>query len=105
MSINVCEAAHIIPFSETLSFDVDNGILLNSILHKLFDKSYWSINPKTLCVELFIDEKNSAYDILKPYENKYIECLKDYPKSIKNISIHYYNIINLLINVRILQKL
>jgi hypothetical protein len=105
MCINVCDAAHIIPFSETLSFDVDNGILLNSILHRLFDKSYWSINPQTLCVELFIDEKNSAYDILKPYENKYIECLKHYPKSIKNISIHYYNITNLLINVRILQKL
>ena len=105
MPINVCEAAHIIPFSKTLSFDVDNGILLNSILHKLFDKYYWSINPKTLCVELFIDKKNEAYDILKPYENKYIECLKPYPKSIKNISIHYYNIINLLINVRILQKL
>ena len=38
MCINVCDASHIIPFSETLSFDVDNGILLNSILHRLFDK-------------------------------------------------------------------
>ena len=89
MCKSVCEAAHIIPFSETLSFDVDNGILLNDILHKLFDKYYWSINPQSLCVELFIDETNDVYDILKPYENKYIECLKNYPKSIENITIHY----------------
>ena len=89
MCKSVCEAAHIIPFSETLSFDVDNGILLNNILHKLFDEYYWSINPQTLCVELFIDETNDVYDILKPYENKYIKCLKNYPKSIENIEIHY----------------
>jgi hypothetical protein len=86
---SVCEAAHITPFSETLSFDVDNGILLNDILHKLFDKYYWSINPQSLCVELFIDNTNGAYDILKPYENKYIECLKNYPKSIESIVSHY----------------
>ena len=86
---SVCEAAHIRPFSETLNFEVDNGILLNDILHKLFDKYYWSINPTTLCVELFIDDTNGTFDILKPYENKYIECFKNYPKSIENLGFHY----------------
>ena len=38
---DVCEAAHIIPFCESNDqdcFDIDNGILLNKVLHKLFYK-------------------------------------------------------------------
>ncbi len=46
---------------------------------------YWSINNKTLCVELFINDRYNVYDIFKPYGNKYIECLKFYHNRTKNI--------------------
>lgn len=96
MDKEVCEAAHIIPFSESNNFDIDNGLLLNSILHKLFDKYYWSINPKTLCVEIFklkINNEN-IYNILKPYENKCIDIIKPYSNIIENITKHYYIAVN-----------
>lgn len=47
-----CEAAHIIPVAENNNYDVNNGLLLSSNLHKLYDKFYWSINPNTLLVEI-----------------------------------------------------
>jgi len=91
MHHEVCEAAHIIPFSECENFDIDNGLLLNSILHKLFDKYYWSINPETLRVEIlnFNMNTNGIYNILEPYKDKYIEILKSHDKTIKYLSDHY----------------
>jgi len=40
----VCEAAHIIPYSISKSFDTSNGLLLNRCFHKMFDKYLWSVN-------------------------------------------------------------
>lgn len=40
------EAAHIIPFTETESHEVSNGLLLRSDIHKLFDAGFVSITPK-----------------------------------------------------------
>lgn len=96
MDKEVCEAAHIIHFSDSINFDIDNGLLLNSILHKLFDKYYWSINPTTLCVEIFKSQINNEniYNILKPYEHKYIDILKPYINIIENITKHYYIAVN-----------
>jgi ParB family chromosome partitioning protein len=96
MDKEVCEAAHIIPFSESNNFDIDNGLLLNSILHKLFDKYYWSINPTTLCVVIFKLQINNEniYNILKPYENKCIDIIKPYSNIIENITKHYYIAVN-----------
>ena len=91
----VCEAAHIVPFSESKSFDIDNGLLLNSVLHKLFDKHYWSICPDTYCIKIFIpDNKNDIYDILKPYENKCLYVLKHY-SNISKFLLKHYNIANI----------
>ena len=45
------EGAHIIPLSDHGSYDINNGLLLASTLHKTFDKYYWSINPNTLIIE------------------------------------------------------
>jgi hypothetical protein len=39
----ICEAAHIIPYSESKSFDIANGVLLNRCFHNLFDKYLFSI--------------------------------------------------------------
>jgi ParB/RepB/Spo0J family partition protein len=88
LTYEVCEAAHIVPFSECNNFNIDNGLLLNSILHSLFDKYYWSINPETLCLEIFY-KSNDIYEIIKPYNNKKIDILCDYPNVILNITIHY----------------
>jgi ParB/RepB/Spo0J family partition protein len=93
MDNEVCEAAHIIPLTESKeseSFDYDNGLLLNSVLHKLFDKHYWSICPETMCVKIFISsDKVNIYNILKPYENKCLEILKKYNNIIKYLESHY----------------
>ena len=93
MDNEVCEAAHIIPLTESKeseSFDYDNGLLLNSVLHKLFDKYYWSICPETLCFKIFISsDKVNIYNILKPYENKCLEILKKYNSIIKYLESHY----------------
>ena len=85
----VCEAAHIIPFSESENFEIDNGLLLNCVLHNLFDKYYWSINPDTFCIEIFKPDTSNIYSILKEYDNKYIEILKEYPKIKEYLKNHY----------------
>jgi len=46
------EAAHIIPYAESESYELSNGLVLTSTLHGTFDKYLWSINPKTLRVEV-----------------------------------------------------
>ena len=85
----VCEAAHIVPFSESENFEIDNGLLLNCVLHNLFDKYYWSINPDTFCIEIFKPDTSNIYSILKEYDNKYIEILKEYPKIKEYLKNHY----------------
>ena len=88
MDNEICEASHIIPFAESKSFDINNGLLLNSILHKLFDKYYWSINPKTLCIEIFVPVfKNDIYNILKPYENIIKYLIDHYNKTVEQSKI------------------
>jgi len=52
--IEMCDAAHILPFSESdlvSKYDVDNGLLLSGEMHKLFDRKHLKINPDTLCIE------------------------------------------------------
>lgn len=51
----VCEACHIVPYNkcnEAEKYDVDNGLLLNRNLHKLFDDNELKINQNTLQIEL-----------------------------------------------------
>lgn len=40
----ICEACHIIPYCDSKSFDIANGLLLNRCFHKLFDTYKISIN-------------------------------------------------------------
>ncbi len=42
---SICEASHIIPFAESKSYDISNGLLLNACFHKMFDNYLCSINP------------------------------------------------------------
>lgn len=62
--LSVLEAAHIIPYAERFA-DRDkpeNGILLRSDIHKLFDAHLISINPKTKEIE--VSEKIETPDYL-----------------------------------------
>lgn len=54
-----CDAAHILDLKyEPLSYDVNNGILLNKTLHYEFDTFKWGINPDTLTVVIADKYKN-----------------------------------------------
>ena len=44
-SIPVLEAAHIKPYSVSGSHDIQNGVLLRSDIHKLYDRGYVTIDP------------------------------------------------------------
>lgn len=72
----ICEACHIIPFTECDEVDkynVDNGLLLRSDLHKLFDSKELKINPDTMILEF--SEKilnNAKMQKYKKYHGKKI---------------------------------
>jgi len=81
-----CEACHIIPYSICKNFDVDNGLLLSSDLHKTFDKYCWSINPKTLKVE--INKNINDCGKIKNYEDTTVN-IKLNNRLYNNLSYHY----------------
>ena len=86
-SINIeCEACHIIPYSICKNFDIDNGLLLSSDLHKTFDKYCWSINPKTLKVE--INKNINDCGKIKNYEDTTVN-IKLNNRLYNNLSYHY----------------
>ena len=84
---DLCEACHIIPFNECENFDINNGLILNPIIHKLFDIHHLSINPLTSCIE--INNGSEYYDFMKEYENKKIKILSKFPIILKNLKEHY----------------
>lgn len=61
--LSVLEAAHIIPYSERFADrdKLENGLLLRSDVHKLFDAHLISINPKTKEVEVSDCIESSDY--------------------------------------------
>ena len=59
--INALEAAHIQKHMDSGINTTNNGILLRSDLHKLFDSNLLKINPKTFTVELSELLKSSSY--------------------------------------------
>ena len=86
--IEECEACHIIPLEIKFSYDITNGLLLSSSLHKLFDKFMWSINPNTQCIEI---KQTSSIYLIHNYNNKYINLDTE---TLKNISWHYEKFIS-----------
>jgi len=75
------QAAHIVPHSDVNNCDIDNGIILDSRLHTTFDKYDWSINPRTLRIEV----KDNKGSITK-YKNNKVNVNKS---SIKYLEKHY----------------
>ena len=84
------EAAHIIAVSEHGSYDVDNGLLLSSNLHKTFDKYYWSINPNTLVIEI---KENTNVGSITKYKGIKIDIELNHT-ILKNLEYHYNKFID-----------
>jgi ParB/RepB/Spo0J family partition protein len=84
---NLCEACHIIPFSECENFDVENGLLLNPILHKLFDGYQFSIEPNNLIVK--VNRKSIYYNYMRQFKNQKLSILEHYPAVRANLESHY----------------
>lgn len=59
--INVLEASHILPHSESGINQLDNGILLRADLHNLFDDGLLKINPTTYLIEIDSSLINTPY--------------------------------------------
>ena len=87
------EACHLIPINEKESYNINNGIILTSNLHKTFDKYLWSINPKTLKIE--INNNKNVGNIKKYVGNKVNIKLND--ELFNNLDYHYSNFINKLL--------
>ena len=53
---SLCDAAHILPYSECKSsqdkYDENNGILLSATLHKAYDKNYFWIDENTCQIKI-----------------------------------------------------
>ena len=67
INYKLCEAAHILPYSECKKkkdkFSVNNGILLSATMHKAFDRNYFTIDDKTCKVKIL--KKNMEKDEIK----------------------------------------
>ena len=72
-----CDVAHIIEFSKCLTqyekYDVNNGLLLSTEMHRLFDKYYFSIKPDTLMIEIDKTKKGINNVGLLEYDNKKLD--------------------------------
>jgi hypothetical protein len=85
----VCDACHIIPFSECMdihNYDQNNGLLLRKDIHPLFDKKILKINPDTLIIELSDDILNNrGMAEYHKYNGKQIEINNESIKFLKQI--------------------
>lgn len=81
--IDECDACHIVPLEIKYSYNINNGLLLSSSLHKTFDKFYWSINPNTSCIEVLKNNKNL---LINNFINKKIILEKE---TLENLRWHY----------------
>ena len=99
LDYTLCEACHIVPYSESKEnqkFDVFNGILLTPTLHRIYDKNYFKIDENSCRVKIIeeniIKDNISICDIKRLVKNgKYIPEL-DNPKSKEYLKIINKNI-------------
>jgi putative restriction endonuclease len=84
-----CQACHIIPYSIGLN-NVNNSLLLNYSLHKLFDDGYWTIDSDTgiiIISEEIKDEETSIH----AYKNINLKNILNEELS-NNLKYHYEHI-------------
>lgn len=96
LNASLCEAAHILPYSNCKNkkekYDINNGILLSCNMHKAFDRNLFTFDEKTCKVKILEDNifkldktKNLKEFGLEKIKDKYISELdnkitKDYIK-------------------------
>ena len=96
--IDICEACHIIPYSDCSynnKYDINNGLLLCKELHTLFDKYKFSFDNN--CNIIMSDEilnKNTYREY-----HKYNGLHFNFNKDICNNLIHHYNKFIILNNI------
>jgi hypothetical protein len=83
----ICEACHIIPYSEKKSFDIANGLLLNRCFHKMFDNYLLSINP--LNDNLEFSNRILDADYYHNYKNYNGKILKIHNETKEYLKSHY----------------
>ena len=76
LDYTLCEACHIVPYSESKEnqkFDVFNGILLTPTLHRIYDKNYFKIDENSCRVQIIeqniINDNISICDIKRLVKN------------------------------------
>jgi len=88
-----CDACHIIPYHVSKDNNISNGILLNKLHHKSFDKYIWSINPENN--KIIVDPKFTKYSIYQ-YNgitvHLPIECKRNMATHFKIFMKKYYGI-------------
>lgn len=91
---DMCEACHIIPYNEcteSTKYNINNGLLLESGIHKLFDKYLWSINPTTQKIEVSSKLLNdTSYELINKYNGVTLNLSKDI---LVNLTHHYKHIL------------
>lgn len=93
--VDICEACHIIPFCEsdyTNMYNINNGLLLSSGLHKLFDQYSMSIDNDGIVV---LSEKILSKSSFKNYHKYHNMKLNLDTKTMINISTHHKKFIEL----------
>ncbi len=89
--ILICEACHIKPHfvcDDDEKYDVDNGLLMDSSFHKLFDIFMISINPQTHQLEINNKLSKNEYSFVYQHKNKLI----DVPKTCNNYLQYHYKL-------------
>lgn len=88
---SMCEACHIIPYCESTDkqkYDINNGLLLEAGIHKLFDAHLISIDPTDKCVKIspliMIDTK---YKCIHQFNNKKINVLSE--ETLRYLKSHF----------------
>ena len=91
---DVYEACHIIPYSEAdcrKMYDINNGLILSSELHKLFDKFLVSINNDKFILSKKI-LNDMSYVEYKKYNGVQLFLNSD---TLKNLETHYKKFLQL----------
>lgn len=87
--LEMCEACHIVPYSESeyeQMYDVNNGLLLTSSLHKLFDKHLLSINENGKVILSKNVLQKQSYKNYHKYNGLQLKLNKE---TLTNIQLHY----------------
>jgi predicted restriction endonuclease len=71
-----CEACHILPVKDGGTYDLNNGLLINSNHHKTFDKNLWCINPDTFQIDILVNDKHKVGSIYD-YNHKIVNIPKN----------------------------